>query len=166
MLRGVGLSSWALAWALVACSSSPLPGTQLGIFKVTGTSTTNTCGLGAPDPWTFDARLSRSGSTVYWSWMDGTAPLTGPVDAQSHVSIQDTQAGNVDGTDASLGPCTLQRSDDLELALAGSSFTGSIGYSFAPASGADCSDQLVASGGSFEALPCSVTYSVTAAQQQ
>jgi hypothetical protein len=87
------------------------------------------------------------------------------VNAQSHASIKDTQAGNVDGSDASLGPCTLQRSDDLELTLASSSFSGTISYSFAPASGADCSDQLTAAGGPFGALPCTVTYSVTAAQQ-
>jgi len=164
MLRVAG-PSVLLVLAFAGCSSSPLPGTQLGMFKVTGKSTTNSCGLGAPNPWTFDVQLSQTGSTVFWSWMDGSAPLSGPVSSQAHVSIQDSVAGNVDGTDASLGPCTLDRSDDLELELGSGSFTGTVSYSFAPASGAGCSDQLTASGGTFEALPCTVTYSVTAAKQ-
>jgi len=164
MLRVVRLSA-LLVPVLAACNSTPLPGTQLGTFKVTGQSTANSCGLGAPNPWTFDVQLSQSGSTVYWSWMDGSAPLSGPVNAQSHASIQDSEAGNVDGTDASLGPCTLDRSDDLELDLEGGSFTGTVSYSFTPTAGANCSDQLAGSGGTFETLPCTVTYTVTAARQ-
>jgi hypothetical protein len=164
MLRVIGFPALVVV-GLVACSSNPLPGTQLGTFKVTGQSTANSCGLGAPNPWTFDVQLSQSGTTVYWSWMDGSAPLSGPVNSQSHASIQDSLAGNVDGTDAALGPCTLDRADDLELNLGGGSFTGTISYSFAAASGANCTDQLTSGGGTFDTLPCSVTYSVSAAQQ-
>jgi hypothetical protein len=164
MLRVVGLSAVVVS-ALAACNSTPLPGTQLGTFKVTGQSISNSCGLGAPNPWTFDVQLSESGSTLYWSWMDGSAPLSGPVNADSHASIQDSLAGNVDGTEASLGPCTLDRADDLELDLDSGSFTGTISYSYTAASGADCTDQLAGSGGTFETLPCTVTYSVTAAKQ-
>ena len=167
MLRAACCSSLALALAIpfAACNSTPLPGTQLGTFKVTGQSTANTCGLGAPNPWTFDVRLSQSGSTLYWSWMDGSAPLSGPVNADAQASIEDSVAGNVDGTEASLGPCTLDRSDNLQLDLASGSFTGTISYSYTAAAGADCTDQLMGSGGTFETLPCTVTYSVTAAQQ-
>jgi hypothetical protein len=168
MLRATFFSSLVVIGAVglaPACAATPLPGTQLGTFKVTGTSTTNTCGLGAPNPWTFDVQLSQSGTTVYWSWMDGSAPLSGPVNTQSHASIEDSVAGNVDGTDAALGPCTLDRSDDLEITLAGSSFSGTVSYSFAPASGATCTDQLTSAGGQYDALPCTVTYSVSATQQ-
>jgi hypothetical protein len=173
MPRAARLPSLALALAVAfvlavpvaACNATPLPGTQLGTFKVTGQSTTNSCGIGAPNPWTFDVQLSQSGSTVYWSWMDGSAPLSGPVNAASHASIEDSLAGNVDGTEASLGPCTLDRSDDLELDLASGSFTGTISYSYTAASGANCTDQLTGSGGTFDTLPCTVTYSVTAAKQ-
>jgi hypothetical protein len=153
------------ALAFVACASTALPGTQLGTFKVTAQSQTNTCGLGAPNPWTFDVQLSQSGTTLYWSWMDGSPLLSGPVNASSHATITDSEAGNVDGTDASLGPCTLQRADDLELDLAAGSFTGTVGYSFTVATGATCSDQLASYGGQFEALPCTVTYTVTASKQ-
>jgi len=165
MLRACSLAALALGSFFVACASTALPGTQLGTFKVTAQSQTNTCGLGAPNPWTFDAELSQSGSTIYWSWMDGTPLLSGAVNAASHVSITDTQGRNVDGTDAALGPCTMERSDDLELTLAPGSFAGTLSYSFAVASGADCSDQLVASGGTYDALPCTVSYTVAASRQ-
>jgi hypothetical protein len=165
MLRARTLAAFALGSVFVACASTALPGTQLGTFKVTAQSQSNTCGLGAPNPWTFDAQLSQSGSTIYWSWMDGGPLLSGVENAASHVSITDTEAGNVDGTDAALGPCTMERSDDLELDLASGSFTGTVSYSFTVASGADCSDQLVASGGQYDALPCTVSYTVTASKQ-
>jgi hypothetical protein len=159
------LAVLAVVSVLVACASTALPGTPLGTFKVTAQSQTNTCGLGAPNPWIFDVELSQSGSTIYWSWMDGTPLLSGQENASSHASITDAEGGNVDGTDASLGPCTMERSDDLEIQLASGSFTGTISYSFTVATGADCSDQLVAAGGQFDALPCTVTYTATASKQ-
>lgn len=167
MLRAAGLSSLAsLAFLLVvACSGTPLPGTQLGTFKVVGTAETNSCGLGAPNPWTFDVQLSQQGSTLYWSWMDGSPLVSGTLDASSHTSIDDTQSGNVDGTEAGLGPCTMQRADDLEVTLAEGSFTGSLTYSFTVPTGSDCSDQLAASGGQYSTLPCTVNYSLTASRQ-
>jgi hypothetical protein len=165
MLRVAPVSAVIATALAVACDATPLPGTQLGTFKVTAQSTTNTCGLGAPNPWTFDVQLSQQGSTLYWSWMDGSPPLTGPVNGDSEANIQDSTSANVDGTDASLGPCTLERTDDLVITLAPGAFKGTVGYSFSAASGADCSDQLTASGGSFDTIPCTVTYSVTAAEQ-
>jgi hypothetical protein len=165
MVRARYLAALAVGAVLVACASTALPGTPLGTFKVTAQSQTNTCGLGAPDPWTFDVELSQSGSTLYWSWMDGSPPLSGPVNASSQASITDSASGNVDGTDAALGPCTMQRYGDLELDLASSSFTGTIAYTFSIASGADCSDQLVAAGGQYDTLPCSLTYTVSASKQ-
>ena len=165
MLRACTLAAVVLASVFVACASTAMPGTQLGTFKVTAQSQTNTCGLGAPNPWTFDAELSQSGSTIYWSWMDGTPLLSGSLNPSSQVSITGAEGGNVDGTDAALGPCTMERDVDLELDLASSSFTGTLSYSFTVASGADCSDQLVASGGQFDALPCAFSYTVTASKQ-
>jgi hypothetical protein len=145
-----------------------MPGTQLGTYKVVAQSTTNTCGLSAPNPWTFDVQLSRNGTTLYWSWMDGSPLVSGAIDGNSHASLEDTQTGNVDGTDASLGPCSMSRQDDLELAgpkAAGSPFTGTLGYSFSAAAGSDCSDQLTAAGGQYDALPCAITYSLSGTTQ-
>lgn len=156
-----------LVVAALACAATPLPGTQLGTFKVMAKSKDNSCGLGAPDPWTFDVQLSRSGSTLYWSWMDGRPLLSGAI-TQSHASLTDTQTGNVDPTEAGLGPCTMQRQDDVEVDLpasSGGSIAGTVSYSFTVPTGADCSDQLAGAGGQFQALPCSVSYSMSGALQ-
>jgi hypothetical protein len=166
MLRAVRIL--ALALLAGACSSTPLPGTQLGTFKITAKSSSNTCGLGAPDPWTFDVQLSRSGSTLYWSWLDGSAPLSGTIDAHSHARLTSMQTGNVDGTDAGLGPCTMQRQDDVEIQLpatSGGSVAGTVGYSFSVPTGSDCSDQLTASGGQYDMLPCTLSYSMSGSPQ-
>jgi hypothetical protein len=149
--------------ALAACGENKMPGTQLGTYKVTATSQTNTCGLGAPNPWTFDVQLSQDGSTLYWSWMDGTPYLSGPVSGTTADMTASEQA-NVDGTtDGGLGPCTMQRNDTLQVDLGSGSFTGTISYAIAATPGSDCSDQLVSASGQYDQLPCSMTYSVTAA---
>jgi hypothetical protein len=168
VLAGAGGLVVALA---AACSDSPLPGTQLGTYRVVASVQGNACGAGLapPNPWTFDVQLSQKATTLYWSWMDGTAPLSNTLDAQAHASLTTTQTRNVDGTTNALGPCTLQRQDGVQITLGAGSppagFAATIQYSFSAASGADCADQLAASGGMYDALPCSLNYSATAARQ-
>jgi hypothetical protein len=143
-----------------------MPGHVLGTYTVTGQSKSNTCGLGAPDPWKFTVQLSMQGSTLYWSWLDGSPLLSAPTSSGRQVSLRNSQQVNADSTDAGLGPCTLVRDADLEITLATGTtpggFTGTIGYTYAPANGATCTDVLSASGGSFSNLPCAVSYGVTA----
>jgi opacity protein-like surface antigen len=150
-----------------ACSDSPLPGAMLGTYKVTGQSVTNACGLNAPDPWSFEVQLSLQGSTLYWSWMDGSPILSGNFDTQGHATLTRTGTLNPDSTDAGLGPCTLERSDTVDVVLASgnSSFGGTIGYAYKPVSGATCSDQLGGAGGMFKSLPCAMSYRVDGARQ-
>jgi hypothetical protein len=156
------------AGSVAACNATPMPGTMLGTYKVTAQSTTNTCGLDAPDPWAFDIQLSEEGTTLYWSWMDGSALLSGTATSSSAMLTSQVEA-NVDGTDAGAGPCTMTRIDDITVALASgaqpSSFTGTIDYGFQAVAGANCSDQLTNAGGQYGALPCTITYSMTAARQ-
>ena len=167
------LASTALASGLIvaACNSTPLPGTQLGTFKVTANASTNSCGVGlsAPSPWVFDVQMSESDSLLYWSWMDGSPPLSGSLTTSTMASVTNNTSANVDATDAGNGPCTMDRNDDLEITLGTgtppSSFTATITYTFAAASGADCSDQLASVGGSFDAVPCTIVYSATGNQQ-
>jgi hypothetical protein len=152
------------------CSGTPLPGTLLGTYKVVGQPQTNSCGLAAPSPWTFDVQMSEDKGLLYWSWLDGSAPLSAPMAAgTTSVILTTTQRANVDGVDGSLGPCTMQRNDSVTIDLANGmpppSFAGTIRYDFSVAAGGDCSDQLAASGGQYTALPCTVKYSVTASRQ-
>jgi hypothetical protein len=155
----------------VGCSDSPLPGTLLGTYRVVADLQANACGAGlaAPNPWTFDVQLSQKTTTLYWSWMDGSAPLSNTLDAQAHTSLTTTRTGNVDGTMSALGPCTMQRQDGVQITLGHGSppsgFVATIQYSFAAAGGANCADQLAASGGMYDALPCSIRYTATAARQ-
>lgn len=145
-----------------------MPGQPLGTYKVVGQPQANTCGLGAPDPWTFTVRLSLQRSTLYWDWLDGSPLLSGRL-TQSQASLVDSAEVNADSTEAGLGPCTLQSSADLELALSAGSpaggFSGTIAYAYTPASGATCVDALSSGGGMYSALPCSVTYSLTGTRQ-
>lgn len=144
-----------------------MPGRVLGTYTVTGKSKSNTCGLGAPDPWKFTVQLSMNGSTLYWSWLDGSPLLSAPA-SSGRVSLKNSQQVNADSTDAGLGPCTLQRDDELEITLATgttpATFSGTIGYTYTPATNAACTDVLSSSGGSFSALPCAVSYDVSASR--
>lgn len=76
---------------------------------------------------------------------------------------------NVDGTDAGSGPCTMTRGDSVVVALGSGSppgsFSGTITYDFSAAAGADCADQLTSAGGQYDAIPCTITYSMSASPQ-
>jgi hypothetical protein len=168
--RLVGIFAAALvATASGGCSDSPLPGSLLGTYTVTGHLATNSCGLPAPDPWIFDVQLSESSMVLYWSYMDGTPILSSPLSSQSEAVLLSGDVENVDPTDAGAGPCTMQRSDRIDITLNGSSppnqFQGTLGYSFTATTESNCSDQLAAAGGQYQALPCGVSYSLTGLRQ-
>ncbi len=159
------------AAASSGCADQPLPGTILGTYRVEAHKKSDTCGAGAQavDPWIFSVELSRAVSTLYWSTLDGRPPMSGPLDPQGAVSLEATVTANVDGTDAGLGPCTMQRTDVIDVTLGAGvppgSFTASFSYALAPVMGATCDDQLTASGGGYDALPCKLAYDATASRQ-
>jgi hypothetical protein len=169
----VAMGACALGVALLgSCSDTALPGTLLGTYRVVGTLQTDTCGAGvaAPNPWTFDIQLSRRGTTLYWSWMDSRQPLSNTLDDALSTQLTTTQTANVDGSaDGGLGPCTMQRADTVKLTLAAggspANFRGTIDYAFSVASGASCGDQLSASGGMYDTLPCALSYTATGSRQ-
>jgi hypothetical protein len=163
---------------LAAGCANPLPGTQLGTYQVTATNEANSCGggLGAPSTYQFDIQLSETGdSTLYWNWLDDSPIASGalaPVsstDPALQATLTASQSSNVDATDAGPGPCTMDRSDSLVVTLGTGtppvSFSGTMSYTFTAASCANCSDQLSAAGGMYDALPCTVTYTLAATHQ-
>jgi hypothetical protein len=173
--RGAAVALTATALVSCSASGSSLPGTSLGTYNVTGTLQSNTCGtgLGAPSPWTFTLQMSEEATTLYLQMADGSQ-LSGPMSSTTQASIISTQTANVDAPDAGLeGPCNLQSTTEINLALATSSppatFAGTITYTFAAATGVsstnDCTDQLSASGGTYDTLPCTASYSVAGALQ-
>jgi hypothetical protein len=166
----------AIAALSMSCSAATaLPGTPLGTYNVTGTLDTNTCGagLGAPSPWAFTAQMSEDGTTLYWE-SSGESELSSTMSSATQVSITSVETANVDGTDAGVqGPCDLQSTTALDLTLSAgahpATFTGTVTYSFATATGVssttNCTDQLSASGGSYDTLPCTVSYSLAGTRQ-
>jgi len=163
-----------LFFALSCDPPTPLPGTALGTYNVTGTLVTNTCGttLGAPNPWTFSTQMSEDGTTLYWEETNSPM-LTGTMTSATEGSITSTETANVDATEAGPGLCDLQNATTIGVTLGPgsppSSFTGTISYVFSAAAGIsttnNCTDQLTASGGSYDTLPCTVTYSLSGASQ-
>jgi hypothetical protein len=159
--RALGLTV-GVALAVVASSCGNLPGTTLE---------SNSCGagIGAPNPWEFDVLLSQTGATLFWSWEDGSPLISGPL-VGGHATLTSYEVDNVDTLDGGvMGPCDMQRSDDLVLTMGeGSppaSFAGTVSYTFSVQEGANCSDQLSSAGGMYDKLPCSVSYTVAATHQ-
>jgi hypothetical protein len=130
-------------------------------------------GLGAPSPWTFTVQMSEDGTTLYWEMSDGIL-LSSTMSSPTQVNIESVQTANVDASEAGVpGPCDLTGTTAIELTLASemppSTFTGTITYTFAAATGVssmtDCTDQLSSSGGAYDTLPCTAVYSVAGTRQ-
>jgi hypothetical protein len=168
---GLRFAVSVVASALMASCGTNLPGTTLGTYKAIGVLGANSCGggLGAPDPWQFDVQLSETASMLYWNWMDASPLLSGPLTSPTDATLSGYQIANVDATDAAMGPCDMQRRDEVDISLAAGtppeSFQGTIRYAFSVQEGANCTDQLSASGGTYSELPCSLSYSITASRE-
>ena len=180
--------------ALLSASCNPvsLPGTPLGTYNVAGALGTNTCGsgLGAPSPWNFTVQMSEDSSTtpttLYWLSNDGTQ-LSSTMSSATQVTITQTVSTNPDAvppmdagpdapaavTNGGPGACDLQQNTTLALTLAAgappATFSGTMTYTFQSATGvssaSNCTDQLAASGGTYNTLPCTASYSLTASHQ-
>lgn len=147
------------------------PGEPVGAFTVTAKLVANSCGQ-ALNPWVFDIRLRHEESTLYW--VQGSAPVSGKVDASAHAILSSTSTDNVRPADTRAAGCTLTHEDNLDVILSDAasgpaidpatttSFVGTLAYHVGTTSDSDCSDQTTASGGSYAALPCDVRYEVTA----
>jgi hypothetical protein len=163
-----GRAPWLVllcSFGLLACDTQPsLPGTALGTYSVKAAIHTNTCGdqLGAPDPWAFDAELSRDGNLLYWR-QNGQL-LSGALDEVSGAKIVSSQSDQV-GKNSS---CSMTRTDTLAIKLGTSAapdVKGGLTFGFSvPAS--SCSDLLASNGGTYTALPCQIVYTLTATQSK
>jgi hypothetical protein len=142
-------------------ATDTLPGTSLGTFAFRGAVTSNTCGasLKASDPWTFDVKVSKDGTTLFWKPGSDSA-VSGILDANNKSTLTATTTSAVDG-----GSCVMARTDTTVLALdqaVPTAITGTLTLAFSASSTSDCSSQLSANGGPFQTVPCSVAYSFSA----
>lgn len=143
------------------------PGDALGSFSVTGKLGDDTCGaesLSAPATWSFQVKLSREGSTLYW--LNGREAIVGDIDKRGSFGFQthiDLPLAEKHG--AAKG-CTMVRSDSASGALTGSesSFTGKLSYAYAATADSDCSEFVTGTSGLPVGLPCSMTYALSGAR--
>jgi hypothetical protein len=165
-MRRLWFASGIVALAVASCTGKDPynPGTPIGAFHIVGKLKAQNCGPAgsAPDPWEFDVKLSKDGSTLYW--IQGGVPVSGTLDGNSHTTMTSSGTTTVHAIDA--GPrCAIVRSDTLDLTLGPEPVTtaaGALSYAFAPTDDSDCTDQLADSGGGFSVLPCAVGYAITA----
>jgi hypothetical protein len=156
----------------LACSGTDPdePGTVLGTYSVTGTLKTNTCGAGqAPNPWDFSVKLSTDPGTLYW--IQGSLPVAGTLSTANVAALTSTSTQASYLGDSSVPLCAIDRTDTLSATLVPdptlaheySAFSGTLTYAFTQDSAStDCSSALTENGGGYAALPCSVSYTLSA----
>lgn len=141
------------------------PGDALGAFSVTGKLGPDSCGadsLNAPSKWDFEVKLSREGSTLYW--LNGREAIVGDIEESGRFSFATHLDLPITDTRGAAKGCTIVRTDSASGSLdqSQSSFTGSLSYAYAATADSDCSALPLGANGLPLALPCSLTYSLSA----
>jgi hypothetical protein len=162
----------ALVLAVAGCGDGTVdprhPGADLGTFRVDATREANTCGDaalgGAPATWSFELRLRRGDSALYWD--NGVEIIPGVLGADGQSFSFDTGIVvdmRAQGS-AGLPPCSVARRDRASgtLDAEDDAFKGSLSYDFAPTQGSACEDLVTSEMPSFGALPCSMKYALDA----
>jgi hypothetical protein len=158
----------AAAIALAACTDTAMPGTPLGTFKMNATPTSNTCGaaMAAPSTWTFDFELSKDADLVYWR-QNGKL-VSGAIGANRTAKIETEVTSVVVASGPGVVGCVMKRADTVTVTLPSdadvTSVSGTISMAVSMVEGSDCQTQLVVYGGTYDAIPCTVELSYTAAR--
>lgn len=140
------------------------PGEQLGFYAVTGRLREDTCGaanLSAPTQWSFEVKLSRAGSTLYW--LNGREAIVGDIDKTGSFSFDTRVDMPLSRPHGAVKGCTMTRRDSATGALtrADAAFAGDLSYSYAAAVDSECSEFATGAAGLPLALPCTLTYSLS-----
>lgn len=139
------------------------PGEVLGFYTLSGKLSDDSCGaesLNAPSEWSFEVKLSRDGSTLYWlngrEGIVGTIDKSGSFEFATHLDLPLAEArGAVKG-------CTIVRTDSAAGALASSaeSLDMKLTYAYRAKADSDCSEFTTGTDGMPQVLPCSLTYTL------
>lgn len=148
-----------------------VPGDSLGTYAVVASLDSSSCGpgaLGSKDLWEFEVKLSQDGHDLYW--LNGAEAIAGDLAADG-VSFGFDSRVVVTAIEPGKGQagCAISRSDTGSGKLSSAAppvagFQGSLRYGFQPLAGSDCQPLLAVEGG-FYALPCEMTYSMTASRK-
>lgn len=164
----VSLASLLLAACTPATSDPHHPGDFIGAFRVDADRKASSCGegaLGSMPKWSFDVKLSRGDGELFW---DNGAEVVPGVLQPDDKTFSFESGIIVDMRDASsppdLPPCSLARADHASGKLADddATFTGELSYDFAPTQGSDCTDLVAGAAPIFAALPCGMSYALSA----
>lgn len=144
------------------------PGDMLGIFAVESKLKESTCGddaLGSGERWDFDVKLSRSDRDLFW--MNGRESIVGSIESDGRSFSFETRIEQVVTPSRPGRPgCSVTRDDMATGRLSDSgsdveSFSGSLRFRFRALGSSDCS-AWIGSEGAVAALPCTITYSMSA----
>jgi hypothetical protein len=165
----IQVGAWLTAvLALGACTDTSMPGTGLGTFQVEATPTSNTCGaaMAAPGTWSFDVDLSRDENLLYWRQNDKLA--SGPIGTDNTAKIESEVTSVVVAAAPGVAECRMTRVDTVTVTLPESgdvtSVSGTISFAVSAVAGTDCASQLVAYGGTYDAIPCATELTFTASR--
>lgn len=140
------------------------PGEVLGFFTLAGKLSEDTCGkdnLHAPDQWSFDVKLSRDGSALYW--LNGREGIVGEINKAGEFSFETHIDLPITPKHGAVKGCTIVRRDLATGTLADSNAALSVKltYAYEAAAASDCSELItLAVEGMPEALPCRMSYSL------
>ena len=142
------------------------PGDELGSFAMTGKLGADDCGadaLNAPQTWSFQVKLSRNGTTLYW--LNGREAIVGDIDKSGRFAFETHLDVPLSEKRGAAKGCTIVRRDSASGTLGSSSTTlsGKLTYAYDATSDSDCSAFITGTDGSPVALPCSMTYALTGA---
>lgn len=140
------------------------PGDAIGLFSVTGKLGNDSCGaenLSAPAKWSFELRLSRKGSVLYW--LNGREAIVGDIDKSGRFSFATRLEVPLAPKRGAAKGCTMVRRDLASGTLASSeqSLRGELSYAYEATLDSDCSEFTTGSEGQPVVLPCSLTYALS-----
>jgi len=140
------------------------PGDALGAFAVTGKLGDDSCGadsLNAPTTWSFEVKLSRTGSTLYW--LNGREAIVGDIDQRGRFAFETHLDLPLAAKRGAAKGCTIVRRDSASGTLASSSasLSGTLSYAYDATSDSDCAELATGTSGAPLLLPCQMTYALT-----
>jgi hypothetical protein len=117
--------------------------------------------LSAPAKWSFNLKLSRKGSTLYW--LNGREAIVGEIDKSGRFAFETKLEVPLAPKRGAAKGCTMLRRDLASGTLASSeeSLSGKLSYAYDATSDSDCAEFTTGTEGQPIALPCSLTYSLT-----
>jgi len=146
-----------------------VPGDLLGTYALTGRISRDSCGaelLGAPDPWTFQVKLSRFQRDLYW--LNGREAIVGDIAADGSTFHFNTRVDvSISGPVRGTAGCVVSRFDTADglLTREGDAVTAlnmDLSFDYRPKASSECLEIIGVPGG-IQQLPCSLSYALTGA---